>query len=255
MQLSFLHNGVTAHRGNSSEHPPNTLEAFKSAIALGVDWIEVDVRSTADGQLVICHERSTKRNSGIDLPIEDTPYEELRSLDMAWHFRNRRGLDTSQCPPVAVPLLTQALDLIKSQGQTRLSIHPKSSCVTDMVGLVKAWDAMEWIGFNDSNLGRLRLVRSLDARIPVFWDRLPFCLLRNDLKTARQLGFQAMVLHHLGVTRRRIRRIKDAGLEAGAWTVSRPWRLKILLQAGIDRIYTDDPRCLLRMKGALDSTL
>ena len=48
---------VVAHRGASAAHPPgNTVAAFAAAVALGADWVELDVRLTADGALVVHHD-------------------------------------------------------------------------------------------------------------------------------------------------------------------------------------------------------
>ena len=55
---SFLKNSVTAHRGNSGEHPENTIPAFKSGIEIGADWIELDIFRTKDGRLVVIHDQS-----------------------------------------------------------------------------------------------------------------------------------------------------------------------------------------------------
>ena len=49
---TFLSNGVTAHRGNSGEFAENTWPAFRSAIDLGVDWIELDIFRTSDGRRI-----------------------------------------------------------------------------------------------------------------------------------------------------------------------------------------------------------
>ena len=57
----FLNNGVTAHRGNAAEYPENTLPAFESALALGVDWIELDIYRTKDGALAVIHDADTAR--------------------------------------------------------------------------------------------------------------------------------------------------------------------------------------------------
>ena len=58
----FLNNGVTAHRGNSSAYPENTIPSFENALEVGADWIELDVRKTKDGRLVVIHnERSWKQ--------------------------------------------------------------------------------------------------------------------------------------------------------------------------------------------------
>lgn len=58
---------IAAHRGASAIAPENTLEAFEAAIAVGADMVEFDVRSTADGVLVVTHD-----------PLPPSPYDELR---------------------------------------------------------------------------------------------------------------------------------------------------------------------------------
>jgi glycerophosphoryl diester phosphodiesterase len=60
-------NGVTAHRGYSAAYPENTLVAFKAAIDIHADWIELDIHKTKDGQIVISHNATTKRNGDQDL--------------------------------------------------------------------------------------------------------------------------------------------------------------------------------------------
>src|SRR5690554_4353846 len=61
--------GVTAHRGNSWDYPENTLPAFENAIALGVDWAELDVHHTKDGKLVVIHDKATGRVGDKDLEV------------------------------------------------------------------------------------------------------------------------------------------------------------------------------------------
>lgn len=47
---------VIAHRGASWDLPENTLPAFERAIAVGADFVELDVHAVADGTLVVCHD-------------------------------------------------------------------------------------------------------------------------------------------------------------------------------------------------------
>ena len=49
---------VAAHRGVSASYPENTMEAFRAAIAMGVDQIETDVHVTKDGELVLVHDHT-----------------------------------------------------------------------------------------------------------------------------------------------------------------------------------------------------
>ena len=49
---------VIAHRAGRGIMPENTLSAIRNAIKLGVDYVELDIRATKDGKLVIMHDRS-----------------------------------------------------------------------------------------------------------------------------------------------------------------------------------------------------
>lgn len=66
---------VIAHRGEHRTHPENTLPAYRAAIELGCDYIEVDVRTTSDGALVAIH------NDTLGGRVEDMTFAEIRKLD------------------------------------------------------------------------------------------------------------------------------------------------------------------------------
>ena len=66
---------IIAHRGLSSLYPENTLIAFKKAMALGVDFIELDVYASRDGELVVIHDdRSEERRVGKECRSRWSPY-------------------------------------------------------------------------------------------------------------------------------------------------------------------------------------
>jgi len=251
MSSPFLDNGVTAHRGNSHEFPENTLPAFENAIAMGADWIELDVHLSVDGQLVVIHDAHTARVGDRDLPVANTSYEALRVVDVAHQFREQRQLPFDHCPTGRIPLLSEAIELVKSQYYTRLSIQPKSPCVDEITALVQRKGAERWVGFNDGDLEKMRRVRELAPDIPVFWDRGPDTDMDDDVRTATEAGFEAIVMHYTGVTAAKVASIRAAGLEAGAWTVNDPGDMEQLLWLGIYRIYTDCPRRLLEVRARL----
>jgi len=240
-------NGVTAHRGNSAEFPENTIPAFKSALALGVDWIELDVRTTADGQVVVIHDVDTKRVGDRSLQVSQVTYQELKSVDVAHDFRVRKKLTSDECPPATVPLLSDVIRLVVQQDRVRVSIQPKTDCVQEAVAIVEELKAEKWVGFNDASLRKMKEVKQHARSIPVFWDRPGNSDIDNDLRVAREEGFESLVLHHEGVTKEKVDRIHQAGFEAGAWTVNDVETMKVLLAMGVDRIYTDNPRCCLQL--------
>lgn len=158
---TFFDNGVTAHRGNSAEHPENTIPAFKSGIELGADWIELDVFRTQDGKLVVIHDRTTERVGDKNLVVPDSTYEQLLSVDVATEFRKRHGKSIEAVPRHTIPLLKDVLWLVMTQTKTRVSIQPKMDCVAEAIALVKQLGAERWVGFNDGNLQYMAEVKRL----------------------------------------------------------------------------------------------
>ncbi|MFJ5842548.1 glycerophosphodiester phosphodiesterase [Streptomyces shenzhenensis] len=78
---------LCGHRGNMANAPENTLSSFSSAEGVGVDEIELDVRTTVDGELVILHDRTVRRTAAartpfLDVPIERLTFEQVRGIDM-----------------------------------------------------------------------------------------------------------------------------------------------------------------------------
>jgi glycerophosphoryl diester phosphodiesterase len=243
----FLHNGVTAHRGNSGEFPENTLPAFASGIELGADWLELDIFRTKDGKLVVIHDRTTERVGDQNVNVAEATYEQLLTVDVATDFRRRTGSSLEQVPVERVPLLEDVLRLVKQQSRTRVSIQPKMDCVAEAVDMVKDLQAEAWVGFNDGNLQYMAAVKRLAPEIPVFWDRGASTDIADDISVAGQHGFESLVLHHSGVTVEKVQQINAAGLEVGAWTVNDGAVMEKLLGMGVERIYTDQPGTLLAL--------
>lgn len=90
---------MAAHRGGAAERPENTLSAFRNAIARGVHQVELDVRRSADGALVVIHDDRIDRTTN--------GWGVVRSLSLA----QLRRLDAG-APGVGIPTLEEALDVL-----------------------------------------------------------------------------------------------------------------------------------------------
>ena len=236
--------GVTAHRGNSWDFPENTIPAFESAIKLGVDWAELDVHRTGDGKLVVIHDKTTGRVGDKDIEIATSTYAELLSVDVATGFRKTKGRTVEQVPAQHIPLLEEVIAVFLKQSTTKLSIQPKTDCVEEAIQLIEQMGASHLVGFNDGNLSYMTTVKQLAPHIPVFWDRPTDADIAEDIKIAKEKGFEALVVNHEGLTAEKIQKIRAAGLEPGAWTVNDQETMQELLAYGVERIYTDFPRLL-----------
>ncbi len=84
--------GICAHRGAMDTHPENTIAAFKEAIRLQVQMIELDVRLTKDKQLVILHDETVDRTTNGKGKIEDLTLEQVKQLDAgSWKSPEFKG--------------------------------------------------------------------------------------------------------------------------------------------------------------------
>ena len=78
---------IYGHRGFSGKYPENTMLAFKKAIEIGCDGIELDVHLTKDNELVIIHDEDIKRTANGQGLVRDMTLEELRKFDFSAGFK------------------------------------------------------------------------------------------------------------------------------------------------------------------------
>jgi len=122
---------VVAHRGAHIGIPENTLAAYRKAIELGVDFVEIDVRTTKDGRFVSMHNDTVDdyNNDGVTGAVSDFTLVELKALDIgsrvgpAW--ANER-----------VPTFEEILDLCK--GKCGIYLDLKQAKIEPLVELIKA---------------------------------------------------------------------------------------------------------------------
>ena len=97
---------VISHRTQMGTMPENSLEGIEAAIHSGVDGIEIDVRQTADGEIVLMHDASLLRMTGFDAKLKDLTVQELSQYQLiSTHSENSS---------IRVPTLREVLHLIDS---------------------------------------------------------------------------------------------------------------------------------------------
>ena len=244
--MNFCENGVTGHRGNPQDFPQNTLVSFESAISLGCDWVETDIRLTGDGHVVLSHDGDTRSEADKFCVIGETPLGELRRLNMAARFNMSH---TERTPLFAsMPTLEEALELFRSQDKVRLSLQPK------VPGALEAAEKIirqmkfpeEMLGFNDGNLQYMIAARKAFPGAEIFYDRLKCDELANDIKTARKHRFENLVYNECFLNFEAVTKVLEAGLTPGVWTVCNPGEMDRFIAMNVKRFYTDFPAELLK---------
>jgi glycerophosphoryl diester phosphodiesterase len=109
---------VIAHRGEHMHHPENTLAAIEAAIGIGADYVELDVRTTADGKLVLMHDKTVDRTTNGTGAVSDLTLAQMRALDA--------GVKTGpEFKGTRVPTFDEALKL--AQGKIKIYVDTKEA--------------------------------------------------------------------------------------------------------------------------------
>src|SRR5215472_10302387 len=119
VKLRHLFPSRVAHRGGSLLAPENTLAAFRQALTLPVDAIELDVQMTCDGQAVVFHDNTVDRLTEGSGNILDLSLSDLRSLNAAANFAS--GWPQREI----IPTLREVLALL--WGRKQVCIEVKNS--------------------------------------------------------------------------------------------------------------------------------
>ena len=97
--------GISSHRGANHTHPENTLPAFREAIRVGAHQIELDIRLTDHGDLIVIHDATVDRTTDGTGPVREMTLDQIKQLDAgSWMSRKFTG--------VRVPTLDEALRIM-----------------------------------------------------------------------------------------------------------------------------------------------
>jgi glycerophosphoryl diester phosphodiesterase len=222
---------IIAHRGASAEKPENTLAAFRRALALDVDGIELDVQMTADGVPVVFHDPTLRRLTGARGRLAARTWRELRAL---------RVLEREP-----IPRLVDVLRL--TRGLAIVQIELKGGPVEPVVQAIRAARAAEWVSLASFDA---RLVATCRDQAPAIPRQLISSGRVAPASLVRQLA--ACGAAGLSVDHREIRseawlhHFHQRGYSVWSWTVNDPATARRLAGWGIDGLLGDDPALLRR---------
>jgi hypothetical protein len=100
---------VVAHRGASAHAPENTLDAFRQAVEMGADAIELDVHVTRDGELAVIHDETLERTTDLEGRVSDLTMKQIRRADAGYRFAAADGSFPFRAKGLKVPTLREVL--------------------------------------------------------------------------------------------------------------------------------------------------
>jgi glycerophosphoryl diester phosphodiesterase len=233
---------LAAHRGGAGLWPENSLLAFRSALALGVDFLELDVHLTRDDRLVVIHDPTLERTTTGIGAVRGATLEELRA-----HRLRDGGAER-------IPTLEEVLDLV----------HPTE---TGLLLEIKTAPRREpYPGIEDRVLRLLRarglvprtVVMSFEPSIVRRVRELDPTIRTSLVVSARRLGREGAVpaaavawavdagatdigIQHTLITPALVAAARARGLRIGAWTVNDEAAMRRMIDFGVDVLITDWP--------------
>lgn len=232
---------VIAHRGDPIAAPENTLPAIRAALAAAPEWIELDLQVSADGRVVLMHDRTVDRTTDGSGAVAALTLDQLRALDAgAWFGEGFAG--------VPVPTLEDALDAIPPDGPgVILEIKSGPETVDAVHAIVSDRGLLHRTLLKSFDVAVLDRARTLDpdwSRLYVFLGRLPFGFGIDDGLTRRDLLGEDVTwvqVHRLFLSRSFVEDAHERGLKVVAWDVHSERAIHRAIERGVDAIETDRP--------------
>jgi glycerophosphoryl diester phosphodiesterase len=240
-----------AHRGGSALAPENTLAAFRLALTLQVDAIELDVQMSRDGYAIVFHDETVERLTNGHGNILDLDLAYLRSLNAAAHFSG--GWPEPQC----VPTLSEVLELARVDG-VQVYIEIKSSrreggtygrypgIAEAVIRKVVASGMLEQVLIISFDWEILPLLKKLAPSVQTgaivskkVWN--PQKPLSDLIERTKALESNWVNLDYKLFTPEMPELLHAHGLQLGLWTVNDKASLRRLALAGADSLTTDRP--------------
>ena len=237
---------IIGHRGASADAPENTVASEKLGYQQGADGGELDIHLTKDGKVVVIHDYDTKRVAGVDRKVVDLTFAEIRKLNAgAWGEWAGKGFDEK------IPTLDEILAVVPKGKKIYIEIKVHNEILPALDECLKraklSPDQTPIITFY---LDVAEAAKKKWPQLKVYWlydwkqDKQTgkFPDLDELIEKTKQAGLDGLDLNHnFPLDAGAIKKIHDAGLQIGVWTLDDPVKARQLVKDGIDSITTNKP--------------
>lgn len=248
---------VIAHRGGKGLWPENTLYAFEHAVDLGVDVLEMDIHSTADGVLVVMHDDTVDRTTDGSGPIQALTLDEIKALDAGYNW----SADDGQTTPyrgqgIAVPALEEVFAAFPNVPMNIEIKQAEPSIAAPFCQLIREHAMSDRIlvaSFDQAVIKEFRrecpevaTTAGQNEVVALFvLGRIFLDAVYTPPSEAVQVPEYRSGLHVL--TPRFVEAAHSSGLEVHAWTINDVDDMQRLLDLGVNGLITDYPDRLMSL--------
>lgn len=238
---------IFAHRGSSAHAPENTLAAFELTVEQGADGIELDVKLSADGHVVVIHDATVDRTTGMHGRVKDMRLDELRALDAGSFFSEKFKGEK-------IPTLEEVFETVGEKTFINVELTnynaPRDHLVESVCMLVKRFGFQKRVLFSSFLAANLSKSRSYLPNVPTGLLALPGILGAWQRSFGFAFGkYDALHPHLRNATQQQIYFVHRLNRRAYVWTVNEEDDMRRLFKWGVDGIITDDPQLAVKVRG------
>lgn len=236
---------VVAHRGASAVAPENTMEAYRRAVEMGADAIELDVHLTQDGQLAVIHDDTLDRTTDGTGSVAGMTVEALRAFDAGFRFTGPHGDFPFRGRGLQVPTLPEVLDWLPDGIGLVVEIKAREAADAVVEALrdtpVRRAGAVNVISFDEAAIDR---AHDLDPELATGYLLVPMQPFEPALRWAVEHGHAGVHPWEgdLGIDPApMLSQALAYGRRVGCYVVNDPERMQQLAVYGLWGFVTDVP--------------
>ncbi|MCG8610490.1 MAG: glycerophosphodiester phosphodiesterase [Pseudomonadales bacterium] len=232
---------IYGHRGAMGEAPENTLSGFELAYRHGIRHFELDIRLSADGELIVIHDPTLERTTGRKGKPSDYTAAELAEIDAR---KNVKPWSEFQGIPRLTDILEAVPETVHFQFEVKTDYKDRLNILCNrLVELIQRRQFHGRCAITSSNTWVLREVKRRDDTIAtgfVAENRFP-----NPVDTAIKHGCSYLCINWPLVNRALVVNAQAKSLHVSCWTVNRIHDILELEKAGVDSVITNFPNSTL----------
>jgi len=227
------------HRGASYLAPENTLASIQLAWELGADAAECDVMLTADGKVVLFHDKNTKKLTGKTYVVKGASWNELKSLVVIPRETNRPEYDSE-----TIPLLQDVLATIPEDRMLVIEIKTGPEILPYLQEVISLHWKSGNISFIAFDFETIKQAKALYPEVPCYYLSSFKADLNKHFEAVVESHLDGVDLRHVIINRNLVERCHGSGLDVWCWTVNDPEIALKMQQMGVSAVTTDRPAWL-----------
>ena len=236
---------VVAHHGATAVAPENTMEAYRLAVEMGADAVELDVHLTSDGKLVVIHDETLERTTDLTGSVASMTLRKVRAADAGYRFEAPDGSFPFRDTGLKVPTLDEVLKWLPDRIGLVVEIKARAATAPTIAALrgsrVRAAGGVSLISFEEPILEE---ARQLDPEIPTGYLLVPSQPIEPAMVYAVEHGHAAVHPWEgdLGLDAAPTLALAQVyGRLMGCYVVNDPVRMQQLAALGLWGFVTDMP--------------